>query len=417
MPSEGKGKRFESSQARIPERKVQMSRAIIIVLDSLGIGSSPDSIKYNDNGSNTLGHIAQKFSLRIPYLTSMGMVKALEAASNNDFGLPNSPVIAAYGYCQEVSKGKDTVSGHWEMAGCPVLFDWGYFTNLTNSFPSELLDNIVKKANLPGFLGNCHASGTEIIQRLGEEHIATKKPIFYTSADSVFQIAAHEEYFGLDNLYTLCEIARKEVDLYNIGRVIARPFIGTNAKDFNRTHNRKDYTTPPFAKTLLDIAKENNIQVIAIGKTGDIFAHQGINTYLKSPGNQGGIEDTIKALKEYTSDCLIFTNLCDFDMLYGHRRNPQGYGEAINYFDQRLPEILNLLQPDDLLIITADHGNDPTWHGTDHTRELIPLLVYKPKGKANSLGKRTTFADIGQTMAEHLKLPKLDHGNSFYSSL
>lgn len=390
-----------------------MKKAIIIVLDSLGIGCASDADYYNDKGSNTLGHIAEKFKLNIPNLTKLGMIKALEASCKNSYGLDSSvKPIASYGFAEEVSKGKDTVSGHWEIAGSPVLKEWGYFYSLNDSFPKKLLDSVVNKANLKGFLGNCHASGTEIIQKLGEEHIKTGFPIFYTSADSVFQIACNEETFGLENLYRLCEIVRKEVDSYNIGRVIARPFVGTNSSSFIRTYNRKDYAVPPFEETLLDIAQKENINVVAIGKTADIFAYRGVTSYLKTPWNEGSINDTIKASKECTKHTLIFTNLSDFDVLYGHRRDPKGYGEAINYFDKRLPEILDTLNEEDLLIITADHGNDPTWIGTDHTRENIPILIYKHNIKPNFLGKRATFSDIGQTVATYLNITPLKYGLS-----
>lgn len=390
-----------------------MKKAIIIVLDSLGVGCASDAHSYNDTGSNTLGHIAENFKLNIPNLTKLGIVKALEASCNNSYGLDaTNKLLASYAFAEEVSKGKDTVSGHWEIAGSPVLKEWGYFSSLTNSFPKKLLDSIVNKANLRGYLGNCHASGTDIIERLGVEHIKTGFPIFYTSADSVFQIACHEEAFGLENLYTLCTLVRKEVDNYNIGRVIARPFIGTNSSNFTRTYNRKDYAVPPFEKTLLDIAKKENVSVVAIGKTADIFAYRGVSSYLKTPWNEGSINDTIKASKECTKDTLIFTNLSDFDVLYGHRRDPKGYGEAMNYFDKRLPEILDTLNKEDLLIITADHGNDPTWHGTDHTRENIPILIYKHNIKPKFLGKRTTFSDIGQTVAKYLNITPLKYGTS-----
>lgn len=395
-----------------------MKRAILIVLDSLGIGSAADAKQFSDEGSNTLGHIAERFALKIPTLTKLGMVSALKEASGSDFGLEvQDSAGACYAIGEEISSGKDTVSGHWEIAGCPVTSDWGYFKELTNSFPQELTDRILKRAGLKGFLGNCHASGTEIIERLGEEHIKTGFPVFYTSADSVFQIAAHEQHFGLEKLYELCQIAREEVDNYNICRVIARPFVGADRTSFTRTANRKDYAVPPFTTTLLSQAKAEGASVVAIGKIGDIYAHVGVTHYLKTPWNKGNIEDILTALQDHKERSLIFANLSDFDVLYGHRRNPQGYGEAINYFDQRLPEIISLLKDEDLLIVTADHGNDPTWKGTDHTREYIPILIYKKDMKPKYLGKRSCFADIGQTLAEHLGLKPLPHGQSFYKDI
>ncbi|MGV3278786.1 phosphopentomutase [Rickettsiales bacterium LUAb2] len=391
-----------------------MRRAIIIVLDSVGIGYSADSEKYGDWGSNTVGHITEKHPLKIPNLTKLGLVNALKLSANNTFGLKEEiNPIASFGYAKEISTGKDTVSGHWEICGCPMLEDWGYFFELQNSFPKELLNVIMQKANLKGYLGNCHASGTEIINRLGLEHITTGYPIFYTSADSVFQIAASEEHFGLDNLYKLCEIAREEVDKYNIGRVIARPFIGNNPSNFTRTSNRKDYATPPPNQTLLDIALANNFDVVAIGKTSDIFSHRGMSKTVKTPNNEEGINQTINSIKIATNNSLIFTNLVDFDVHFGHRRDPKGYGEAIEHFDKRLPEILNALNDDDLLIITADHGNDPTWKGNDHTREHIPVLAYCKNLATKNLGALSTFADIGSSVASYLKLPNLKHGKSF----
>ena len=391
-----------------------MKRAIIVVLDSLGVGSAPDSAKYNDEGSNTLGHIAESTSLSIPHLTSLGLVAALKKASGNSFGLVDVPTHqGGYAVAQEISTGKDTVSGHWEMAGCPVLTDWGYFTQLQNSFPKELIDSILQRAGLSSSLANCHASGTQVLDDYGETHIKTGHPIFYTSADSVFQIAAHETHFGLDKLYQLCEIARQETDKYNVCRVIARPFVGEKRGEFQRTYNRKDYAVPPLSETVLDKAYNQGIKVVAIGKTGDIFAHRGIHDYLKTPWNEGNIDDIITALNKYKTDALIFANLADFDVLYGHRRNPQGYASAIEYFDSRLPEIIQHLEEEDLLIITADHGNDPTWHGTDHTREYIPILVYNKKGKVlGDLGVRQSFCDIAQTVAQYLSLPPLNNGIS-----
>jgi phosphopentomutase len=266
---------------------------------------------------------------------------------------------------------------------------------------------------LPGVLGNCHASGTVIIEQLGEEHMRTGKPIVYTSADSVFQIACHEEAFGLDRLYELSEIARKLVDEYNIGRVIARPFVGTDRSNFKRTGNRRDLTTPPPALTVLDKLVDNGGEVISIGKIADIYAHRGITKKIKATGNAALFDATLDALRVAPDRSIVFTNFVDFDMLYGHRRDIDGYADALEYFDRRLPELLEQIQDDDLLIICADHGCDPSWPGSDHTREHIPVLATGAGLAAGSIGRRETFADIGQALAEHFALTPMDYGTSF----
>ena len=313
----------------------------------------------------------------------------------------------------EKSSGKDTPSGHWEMAGVPVLFDWGYFTDRTNTFPPELIDRLVERAGLPGVLGNCHASGTTIIAELGDEHVRTGKPIVYTSADSVFQVAAHEEAFGLQRLYDLCDIARELVDDYNIGRVIARPFVGDSPDNYVRTGNRRDLTTPPHLPTVLDKLVAAGGEVVSIGKIADIYANQGITRKIKASGNAALFDATLEALAEAGDRSIVFTNFVDFDMLYGHRRDIAGYAAALEYFDGRLPELLAAMRPDDLLVITADHGCDPAWHGSDHTREHVPVLAYGNDLAAGSLGKRKTFADIGQSLATYFGLPPMDYGESF----
>jgi phosphopentomutase len=390
-------------------------RAIILLMDSFGIGTCEDSAKYGDEGANTFGHILEKFpNTKIPNLTNLGLINCLEHSCNNTFGhIPNKNPTAQYGYAQEISHGKDTPSGHWELMGFPVLFDWGYFHAKTNSFPQELLDVIYKKANLTGSLGNCIGSGTNIIDTYAREHLETKKPIFYTSADSVFQIACHEEIFGLENLYHLCKIAREELYKYNIGRVIARPFIGNLTDGFKRTGNRKDYSIAPQEKTLLDVMKEQGGSVVSIGKISDIFAGSGITKAVKSSTLPNLWNDTLGAVQTHNEYSIIFTNFVDFDSEYGHRRDVKGYKEALEYFDSRLPEILKLLTDDDLLIITADHGCDPTWVGTDHTREYIPILFYNKKIQAKYIGKRPTFSDVGQSIASFLGLPALKNGKSF----
>ena len=276
-----------------------------------------------------------------------------------------------------------------------------------------MLDKLVERADLPGYLGNCHASGTTIIAELGDEHVRSGKPIFYTSADSVFQIACHEESFGLQRLYDLCDIARELVDEYDIGRIIARPFIGDGPDSYTRTGNRRDLTTPPPAPTVLDKLVEAGGDVVSIGKIADIYAHQGITKKVKANGNAALFDATLKAIDETQDNAIIFTTFVEFDMLYGHRRDVQGYATALEYFDQRLPEILNKLKSDDLLIITADHGCDPTWPGSDHTREHITVIALGAGLKPGSLGKRDTFADIGQSIATHFGLSPMDYGTSF----
>jgi len=398
-----------------------MSRAIILVMDSLGIGATADADQFGDAGSNTLGSIARERSasgagpLRLPNLTRLGLMHAaMESAGEFPVGADTDvEVIGAYGFASELSSGKDTPSGHWEIAGVPVLFDWGYFTKKTDTFPAELLNKLIERADLPGVLGNCHLSGTTIIAELGEEHMASGKPIVYTSADSVFQIACHEESFGLQRLYDLCDIARELVDEYKIGRVIARPFVGTNSGDFVRTGNRRDLTDPPPSPTLLDKLVASGGDVISVGKIADIYAHQGVTKKIKATGNAALFDATLSALSSAPDRSIVFTNFVDFDMLYGHRRDVDGYAEALEYFDKRLPELYELMKDDDVLIICADHGCDPTWQGTDHTREHIPVLVYGASVTAGSLGKRETFADIGQSLAGLFGLAPLDYGVSF----
>lgn len=392
-----------------------MKRVIILLLDSFGIGALPDAAKFGDAGSNTLLHIAENYKLKLPNLTRLGLNDAFKEC--NKMPVPGlSEKITPqglYGYAAEKSLGKDTSSGHWEIAGVPVLFEWGYFPRTIPCFPEELTDEFIKRAEIPGVLGNKHASGTEIIKELGEEHVKTGMPIVYTSADSVFQIAAHEEYFGLNRLYKLCEIAFELVKPYNIGRVIARPFIGTAADNFKRTGNRHDYSVTPPAPTLLDKLKEAGREVIAVGKITDIFAGQGMTQSIKAVGNMNLFDATLNAVASAPDGSLIFTNFVDFDMEYGHRRNIEGYGKALEDFDKRIPEIEAMLEPDDIIIITADHGCDPTYEGSDHTREYIPILVSGPKVLPGSIGKRATFSDIGQSIAKYLGIKALDNGRSF----
>lgn len=386
-------------------------RAFLIVLDSFGIGAAQDAAP-SDVGSNTLAHIAEHTSLNIPNLCQLGLNESLKM-SCGEYG-KGLPVIenptGQYGYAVEQSVGKDTPSGHWEMAGLPVLEDWGYFNN---GFPEKLIADFIEQAKVPGVLGLCHASGTEIIKELGEEHVTSGKPIVYTSADSVFQIAAHEEAFGLERLYEICEIARKLVDQYNIGRVIARPFVGDDANSFVRTCNRRDLATPPFDKTLLDRVVDSGKEVISIGKVSDIFAHCGISQSIKTKDNDDGFQKLLLQAKAAPPGSLVFANLNDFDTQFGHRRNIEGYAQALEQFDKQLPEFIGAMQADDIAILAADHGCDPSWQGSDHTREHIPVIAFGPGLSPKNIGRRETFADIGQTIASHLNLKSLTSGEVF----
>jgi len=397
-----------------------MTTAVILVLDSFGIGSAPDADKFGDVGANTLASISKAFfqakgrQLELPHLASLGLIKAGFAASGElALVADNQAPVGSYGYARELSSGKDTPSGHWEIAGVPVLFDWGYFHEKTNSFPPELIDELVRRTGVPGILGNCHASGTEILVRLGDEHCQSGKPICYTSADSVFQVAAHESHFGLDKLYQFCEVARELLDSYNIGRVIARPFLGDAPSNYARTGNRRDYSVLPPAPTVLDKLTQAGGTVVSIGKIADIYAHQGISKAVKANGLAALVDSTLTELAQAKDRSLIFTNLVDFDQNYGHRRDAVGYGEALEYFDSRLPELMAALPQDAVMLLTADHGCDPTWVGTEHTREYVPVLWYSKQAKARDLGERQSFADMGQTLADYFQLEPLSYGVSF----
>jgi phosphopentomutase len=389
-------------------------------MDSFGIGATDDAEAFGDSGSDTFGNIARVRAesgrpLHLPNLAKLGLFHAGRESTGKFAAGANTNVeiIGAYGHAAELSSGKDTPSGHWEIAGVPVLFDWGYFTRKTDTFPPELLDKLIERADLPGVLGNCHASGTTIIAELGDEHLRTGKPIVYTSADSVFQVACHEESFGLERLYDLCDIARELVDEYRIGRVIARPFVGDGPDSYVRTGNRRDLTTPPHAPTVLDKLVEKGGDVVSVGKIADIYAHQGVTKKIKASGNKALFDATVEAMLEAGDNSIVFTNFVDFDMLYGHRRDVDGYALALEYFDERLPEVLDLMRKDDLLVLCADHGCDPTWQGSDHTREHIPVLAYGKGVEPGSLGRRETFADIGQSLATHFGLAPMDYGTSF----
>ncbi len=404
-----------------------MARAILLVMDSVGIGGAPDAADFGDEGSDTFGHIAaacaageadndiRKGPLQVPNMNRLGLCRAAEASTGRHpdgierIKMPQS----IWGHASEVSKGKDTPSGHWELAGLPVPFQWGYFPQTVPTFPADLTDALIEQAALPGILGNKHASGTQIIAELGEEHVSSGKPICYTSADSVMQIAAHEDHFGLDRLYSLCEIARPLCDPLNIGRVIARPFLGESADTFQRTANRRDYSVPPPGVTLLDHAVSIGRRVFSIGKIDDIFAHRGITDRIKADGNDALFDATLQALNEAGPGDLVFANFIDFDQLYGHRRDVAGYAACLEAFDRRLPELESQLVKGDFAVLTADHGNDPTWTGTDHTRENVPVLAFGPGLEPRSAGHMQTFADVGQTLAAHLALPPMGAGASF----
>lgn len=386
-------------------------RVCILMMDSLGIGASKDAIHYGDEKSNTLGHILMRYpDLKLPNLTRWGLLHALEASSG--MPAPNSQPICAYGYGVEQSKGKDTPSGHWELMGLPVLFDWGYFPNQIPCFPEPLIQAFLKKTGLKQILGNCHASGTTIIEELGEAHIKTGFPIVYTSADSVLQIACHEVHFGLERLYEICEIARKLVDDYQVGRVIARPFIG-GPGHYERTANRRDYTTPPFKPTLLDKLKNLGHEVISVGKISDIFAHSGITQQVYADDNYALFNETMRIMEDAKPLTLVFTNFVDFDSKYGHRRDTLGYAKALESFDKQLALFEKQLQPNDVVFIVADHGCDTTIDGSDHTREHIPILMKRCGYPGRAIGERATFADVGQTIADFYGMVPLDVGTSF----
>lgn len=407
-----------------------MKRIFLIVLDSLGIGFSSDAYKFNDVGSNTFAHIVEKCflgqadknrkgALYIPNLIKLGIIHAARSASKKKIlGYNNNlNIIGSYGFASEISSGKDTTSGHWEMVGVPVLDNWYYFRNKNNSFPKDILNDIIRSSKLTGFIGNCHASGTDIISDLGEEHIRTKKPIIYTSSDSVVQIACHEVFFGLSNLYTLCKNIRIFLDKkkYKVARVIARPFIGNNKSDFQRTGNRRDFSMKPFSTTVMQkLIDEKKGQVIAIGKVSDIYSGVGISKHIKSIGLNELCHTTIEEIKKSKNNTIVFTNLVDFDSNWGHRRDVAGYAKGLEFFDKKLSQIIDLVKANDILILTADHGCDPTWTGTDHTRENVPILIYSPNLEKKFLGHRKTFADIGQTIAKYFLLSNMSYGESMF---
>ncbi len=385
-----------------------MGKLFWFVMDSVGIGGAPDAARFGDEGSDTLGHIAEWFlnkkgrALDLPTLRSLGLGEAYHQVHGRyPAGWDQVPVSGAFAAATEISTGKDTPSGHWEMAGVPALWDWAYYPDIPECFPKDLLEHLYEACEIPGSLGHCHASGTKIVERLGGESVTSGKPIFYTSADSVFQIAAHEDSFGLERLYCLCEVAREAVMDPLVGRVIARPFIGEPGS-FERSGNRKDYAVPPPKPTVLQLVKEAGYSVIGVGKIGDIFAHTGFSKEVKASGHPALWSETKSA---GCKGDLIMTNFVDFDMLYGHRRDPEGYGLALEEWDRELGCFLKEISDDDQVIITADHGNDPTWAGTDHTRERVPVLL---RGAGN-YGIRESFADIGATVGKFFGV-EMDEG-------
>jgi len=401
-----------------------MPRAFLVVMDSVGIGGAPDADDFfngdrPDTGANTVGHIAAACAtgeaeegrsglLHLPHLDALGLGAALRLASGaRGEGLDADPV-GLWGAAQEVSAGKDTPSGHWELAGLPVPWEWSYFPDTTPAFPEDIVEETKRLAGTDGILGNCHASGTEIIARLGAQHQRTGWPICYTSADSVFQIAAHEESFGLDRLLTLCEGLAPMLHDRRVGRVIARPFIGEPGS-YARTGNRHDYAMTPPAPTLLDWAQSAGRKTIAIGKIRDIFAGQGVGEVLK--GDDRTLMDHLATSVDSAPDgSLTFANFVEFDSLYGHRRDVSGYARHLEWFDAAIGPVLAAMRPDDLMILTADHGNDPTWSGTDHTRERVPVLAKGPY--SGQIGIRA-FADVAASVAAHLGIPAEGPGTSF----
>ncbi len=387
-----------------------MKKVIVIVLDGVGIGNAPDASIYNDEGSNTLGNISKALNgIELPNLEEIGLGKLVELNSIE------REVIGCFGKMKEASKGKDSTTGHWELGG---LISEKQFPIYPNGFPNEIIERFIRLNNLKGILGNKPASGTEIIQELGEEHIRTGYPIVYTSADSVFQIAAHEEVIPPERLYEICKVTREQVMIgeHSVGRIIARPFIGSNG-NFTRTYRRKDFALEPNGDVIFDVLKRNQIKTIGIGKINDLYAYRNIDVQIKTTNNLDGILKTIDAIKS-EKEAYIMTNLVDFDMLYGHRNDVQGFYNALKEFDNYLPELMNLLNEEDLLFITADHGNDPTYPGIDHTRELVPILVYGKRIKQNvNLGLRNTYADLAKTICEFYKLENSLAGKSFLSEI
>lgn len=389
----------------------QFKRIFLVVLDSVGIGEAPDAADFDDIGADTLGHIADYVGgLKMPTMAKLGLSHIKQISGIEKVDAP----LAYFTKMEEASVGKDTMTGHWELMGLHIDQP---FQTFPNGFPDELINEIIEKTGR-GVIGNKPASGTEILDELGDKHIETGDLIIYTSADSVLQIAAHEDVVPIEELYHICEIARKLTlnEKYMVGRVIARPFVGEPG-NFSRTANRHDYALKPFGRTVMNELKDADYDVIALGKITDIFDGEGITETVRTVDNDDGMEKLIQSMdQEFTG--LNFLNLVDFDAKYGHRRDPKGYAEALEAFDQQLPQVIEKLRRDDLLIITADHGNDPTHHGTDHTREYVPLLVYhKGINAGRELPIRKTFADIGATIADNFKVTNPAHGDSFLEDI
>ena len=402
-------------------------RAILLVLDSVGCGAAEDASAYGDVGADTLGHVAQHCAvgradrigtrrgpLYLPHLCQLGLGSACQASTGRlPPGLTAAPPSSAWSFAVERSAGKDTPSGHWELAGAPARSAWGTFPQTGPAFPPDMVRQLIAEAGLPGVLGDCHASGTEIIDRLGAEHLRTGKPICYTSVDSVFQIAAHEGSFGLERLFETCRIARRLLDRLHVGRVIARPFVGSAGDGFRRTSNRKDFAVPPPSGNLLERASDAGRTIVSIGKIGDIFAHQHTGDERKGAGNDANFDGLLAALDMLPAGGFAFANLVDFDSEYGHRRDVAGYAACLEAFDRRLPELISRLQARDLLVITADHGNDPTFSGTDHTREHVPVLALCSAKPDLAIKAPIDFSDVGATLAEHLELAPTAVGRSW----
>lgn len=403
-----------------------MARAFIIVIDSLGCGGASDADRYGDAGADTLGHIAQACAkgladmhfrrgpLRVPTLESLGLGIAAEHSTGSlPAGLARRLATdASAGFACEVSDGKDTPSGHWEIAGAPLTARLGYFPRTSPVFPPALVDAMVKRGRLPGVIGLRHAAGVGLIEELGEEHVATGKPIVYTSADSVLQIAAHEESFGRERLFELCEIARELANPLRIGRIIARPFVGS-AGAFRRSHHRRDYPLPPPPGNMLDRAAGAGRPIVSIGKIGDIFARRNTGREIKGENDFDLFDKMLAAADGLGDGGLLFANFVDLDTDFGHRRDVAGYAGGLERLDARLPEFLSMMRAGDLCLITADHGNDPTWSGTDHTRENVPVLQTLAGCGGVQIGRRPTFADIGASVAAHLGLPAPAAGASW----
>jgi phosphopentomutase len=379
----------------------------LIILDGIGIGELPDAEKYGDKGSNTLVNIAKAVNgLNLPNLTKLGLGNIADIK-----GVPFiSRPLASFGKMKEVSKGKDSTTGHWEIAGLKVDFDFSYFPK---GFPEEIIEKFIVTTGCKGVLGNKAASGTEIIKELGDEHVKTGFPIVYTSADSVFQIAAHEEIIPLKNLYEICRVTREEILIppVNIGRVIARPFIGSTS-NYTRTVNRKDFSIDPTGETILDVLTKNKIATVAIGKVNDLFNYRGISVNVKAKSNNEGCTKLLEHAFS-VNNSFIFANLVDFDANYGHRNDPKGFADALKEFDDFLPTFTSRIDNTDAVIITADHGNDPTTPSTDHSREFVPLLFYRKDSVVRELGTRETFSDVAKTVADFFKVQNSLNGKSF----